>query len=55
MIKDIPNYEKLHNDYVKEMNKINKIKRNRKNVNKLLAPPKKKFIRKKNKGEDRNA
>ena len=50
MNKEIPNYEKLHNDYVREMNKINKTKRdNRKSNNILLAPPKKKFIRKKNK------
>ena len=50
MIKETPNYEKLHNDYVKEMSKINKTKKDSsKSINKLLAPPKKKFIRKKNK------
>ena len=52
--KGTPNYEKLHNDYVKEMSKINKTKKDSsKSINKLLAPPKKKFIRKKNKVKGR--
>ena len=54
MIKETPNYEKLHKDYTKEMSKINKTKKDSsKSVNKLLAPPKKKFIRKKIKQRER--
>ena len=50
MIKGTPNYKKLRNDYIKEMSKISKAKKDsNKSVNKLLAPPKKLFIRKVNK------
>jgi hypothetical protein len=50
MIKETPKYEKFHNDYAKEMSKINKTKRDSRKTNSmLLSPPKKKFIRKKDK------
>ena len=51
MNNEAPNYEKLYNDYVKEIRKINKIKRlsNKSSEVLLVFPPIKKFKRKKNK------
>ena len=58
MNEEAPNYEKLYNDYVKEMRKNNKIKKpsNKSSGVLLVFPPKKKFKRKKkkNKRENRN-
>ena len=51
MNEEAPNYEKLYNDYVKEVHKVNKLKKPSKKSTGLLLvfPPKKKFKRKKSK------
>ena len=53
MEKEAPNYEKLYKDYIKEIRKINKIKRlsNKSSEVLLVFPPIKKFKRKKNKAK----